>query len=195
MNIIKNKIIKMSKNTKWYVIKTVTNKEKKCKEQIDSEISQHGYNTHVNQVVIPMEKIYHVRNGKKVASERNHYPGYILIETDPLIIGELTVMLKGINFVSGFLGADDKSKEPVALRPSEVTRILGKMDELANADETVLGKYFIGERVKLIDGPFNSFIGKVTDVNEDKKKLKLNVKIFGRETPLEVNYSQVTKDD
>lgn len=185
----------MSENTKWYVIKTVTSKEKKCKEQIDREISNHGFDKHVKQVVIPMEKVYHVRSGKKVATERNHYPGYILIETDPLIIGELTVLLKDINFVSGFLGADDKSKEPVALRPNEVTRILGKMDELANADETVLDKYFVGENVKLIDGPFNTFVGKVTEVNEEKMKLKLNVKIFGRETPLEVDYSQVTKDD
>jgi transcriptional antiterminator NusG len=185
----------MNENTKWYVIKTVTNKEKKCKEQIDSEISQRGYDKHVSQVVIPMEKIYHVRSGKKVATERNHYPGYILIETDPMIIGELTVMLRGINFVSGFLGANDKSKEPVSLRPSEVIRILGKMDELAHADESVLDKYFIGETVKLIDGPFNSFVGKVTDVNEEKMKLKVNVKIFGRETPVELSYSQVTKDD
>ena len=177
--------------TKWYVIKTVTNKEKKCKEQIDSEISQRGYDVHVKQVVIPMEKVYHVRSGKKVASERNHYPGYILIETNPIILGELMNLLKGINFVSGFLGG----KDTAPLRPNEVIRILGKMDELANADETILDKYFIGETIKLIDGPFDTFVGKVTDVNEEKMKLKLNVKIFGRETPLEVNYSQVTRDE
>lgn len=181
----------MNDTTKWYVIKTVTNKEKKCKEQIDTEIRNHGFDHHVKQVVIPMEKVYHVRNGKKVATERNHYPGYILIETNPIILGELMVMLKGINFVSGFLGG----KDTAPLRPNEVTRILGKMDELANADETVLDKYFIGETVKLIDGPFNTFVGKVTEVNEEKRKLKLNVKIFGRETPLEVEYTQVTKDD
>jgi transcriptional antiterminator NusG len=184
----------MSKKTKWYVIKTVTNKEKKCKEFIDFEINNNSQlSSLVEQVVIPLEKTYHVRNGKKVATERNHYPGYILIEMDPTILGEMMTVLKGINHVSGFLGANDKT--PIALRDSEVTRILGKMDELANADETVLDKYFVGETVKLIDGPFNSFVGKVTDVNEDKMKLKLNVKIFGRETPLEVNYSQVTKDD
>jgi transcriptional antiterminator NusG len=118
----------MSDTTKWYVIKTVTNKEKKCKEQIDTEIRNHGYDHLVKQVVIPMERVYHVRSGKKVATERNHYPGYILIETDPKIIGELMVILKGINFVSGFLGG----KDTVPLRPNEVTRILGKMDELAN---------------------------------------------------------------
>lgn len=181
----------MTETTKWYVIRTVTNKEKKCKEQIESEIFNRGYNKHVKQVVIPMEKTYQVRKGKKVASERNHYPGYILIETDPTIVGELISLLGNINYVSGFLG----DSKPVALRENEVIRILGKIDELAHADETVLDKYFVGETVKLIDGPFETFVGKVTDVNEEKMKLKLNVKIFGRETPLEVNYSQVTRYD
>ncbi len=178
-------------DSKWYVIKTVTNKEKKCKEQIDSEIRNHGYDNDVKQVVIPMEKTFHVRNGKKVASERNHYPGYILIETNPRILGELMNMLKGVNYVSGFLGG----KNTAPLRPNEVTHILGKMDELANADETVLDRYIVGEMVKLIDGPFNTFVGKVMDVNSEKMKLKLNVKIFGRETPLEVDFTQVTKDE
>jgi len=183
----------MNKNTKWYVIKTVTNKEKKCKEFIDFEINNSQLNSHVNQVVIPLEKTFHIRNGKKVATERNHYPGYILVEMNPMILGEMMTMLKGVNYVSGFLGGNGKT--PVPLRDSEVLRILGKMDELANADETILDKYFVGETVKLIDGPFNSFVGKVTDVNEDKMKLKVNVKIFGRETPVELKYSQVTKDD
>lgn len=178
-------------DTKWYVIKTVTSKEKKCITQIETEFSNHGFDDQVKQIIIPLEKVYHIRQGKKVATERNHYPGYILIETYPNILGELMSVLKGVNFVQGFLGGD----KPAALRQSEVTRILGKMDELASADETVLDKYFVGETVKLIDGPFTTFIGKVTDVNEDKMKLKLIVKIFGRETPLEVDYSQVSKDE
>ena len=178
-------------DTKWYVINCVSNKEKQCKEQIEKEISNWGYDSAVKQVIIPMEKVFHVRKGKKVATERNHYPGYILIETEPKILGELKTILKSINFVQGFLGG----KNAIPLRPSEVNRILGKIDELANADETVLDHYFIGEMVKLIDGPFSSFVGKVTEVNEDKMKLKVNVKIFGRETPLEVNYTQVTKDE
>jgi len=183
----------MSENTKWYVIKTVTNKEKKCKEMIDFEIENSQLKMHVEQVVIPLEKTFHVRNGKKVATERNHYPGYILVEMQPMILGEMMMMLKGVNYVSGFLGGNGKT--PVPLRDSEVLRILGKMDELAHADETILDKYFLGETVKLIDGPFTSFVGKITDVNEDKMKLKVNVKIFGRETPVELSYSQVTKDD
>ena len=181
-------------DTKWYVIKTVTNKEKKCKEFIDFEINNSDLSSYVNQVVIPLEKTFHVRNGKKVATERNHYPGYILVEMNPMMLGEMMTMLKGVNYVSGFLG-ENSSGIPVALRDSEVTRILGKIDELANADETILDKYFLGEIVKLIDGPFTSFVGKVIEVNEDKMKLKVNVKIFGRETPVELSYSQVTKDD
>jgi transcriptional antiterminator NusG len=191
MILIKNKNKNKMSETKWYVIKTVTNKEKQCKEQIVREIKNRGYDKYVKQVIIPMEKIYHIRQGKKVATERNHYPGYILIETQESIVGELKTLLGAVNFVPGFLGGDN----PVPLRNSEVTRILGKMDELANSDETVLEKYFLGETVKLIDGPFNSFVGKVTDVNEEKMKLKVNVKIFGRETPVELNYSQVTRDD
>lgn len=178
-------------DTKWYVIRTITNKEKQCKEQIESEIRNNGFSSLVKQVVIPMEKVFYVRNKKKVITEKNHYPGYILIETTPNIIGELKTILKGINFVSGFLGDNN----PIPLRQSEVNHILGKMDELASAEVTVIDKYNIGEIVKIIDGPFNSFVGAVTDVNEDKKKLKLNVKIFGRETPLEVDYNQIAKDE
>jgi len=177
--------------TKWYVINTVSNKEKQCIVQLEREISNHGYGSKVNQVVIPMEKVYHIRKGKKIATERNHYPGYILIETEPNVIGELKTIIKNVNFVSGFLGG----KDPIPLRKSEVERILGKMDELANASESVLDQYFVGETIQIIDGPFNSFHGKVTNVNEEKMRLKVSVKIFGRETPLEVNYSQVTKDD
>lgn len=180
----------MLENTKWYVIKTVANKEKQCKEQIDAEINNNNINELVKQVVIPMEKIFHVRNGKKVATERNHYPGYVLIETNPTAIGELKTLFKNINFVSGFLGDDN----PTPLRNTEVERILGKMDELASADETLLETYIEGEIIKIIDGPFNDFTGKVTEINEEKKKLKVNVKIFGRETPLELNFTQITKD-
>lgn len=179
------------KDTKWYVIRTATNKEKKCKELLDFEINARGFNNNVSEVIIPMEKAYHIRNGKKIATERNHYPGYIMVEMQPIMIGEMNNLLKGVNYVIGFLGG----KSPIALRPNEVTRMLGKIDELASAEESVIEQYFIGETVKLIDGPFTTFIGKITEVNQERMKLKLNVKIFGRETPVDVNYAQVTKDE
>lgn len=180
----------MERSTKWYVIRSVNNKEKKAVEQLERELSGQNYSGLVKQIVIPMEKTYHTRAGKKVMSERNHYPGYILIETDPRAVGELRSLFKGVNFIQGFLGGDT----PVPLRNNEVEQMLGKIDELANADEIVLDEYFIGESVSIISGPFDTFKGKVTEVNSTGKKLKLDVKIFGRETPMEVEYAQVTKD-
>lgn len=177
------------KNNKWYVIRSVTGKEKQVSEQLNAEIRNHGLDTYVNKVIMPIEKAFHIRNGKKVAVERNHYPGYILIETSSNIIGELKQLFKKINYVAGFLG-DDK---PIALRPSEVERILGKMDELTGKEE-ITETFIVGEKVKIIDGAFTSFVGDITNVNNDKQKLKMNVKVFGRDTQLELSYEQVSKD-
>ena len=176
-------------DTKWYVIRAVVGKEKKAVEQLEFEIGQKGFSDQVKQLVIPMERVFHVRKGKKVASERNYYPGYILIETDPTIIGELSGLHKMVNFVTGFLGGD----KPTAMRQSEVDRILGKMDELANLDEHFVDQFNIGESIKVIDGPFNEFVGSVQSINEDKKRLTIDVKVFGRVTPLELSYTQVQK--
>ena len=175
--------------TKWYVIKAVAGKEKKAVEQLEFEIKEKGFSDKVKQLVIPMEKVFHVRNGKKVATERNHYPGYILIETDPIIIGELSGLHKMVNFVTGFLGGD----KPTPLQQSEVERILGQMDVLASSDEKFIDKFARGESIKIIDGPFNGFVGDVQEFNEERKKLKVDVKVFGRSTPLELSYTQVQK--
>lgn len=177
-------------STKWYVIRSVTGKEKQVTEQLEAEIRNNNLNVYVKKVLMPIEKVFHIRNGKKVAVERNHYPGYILVETDPKALGELRQIIKNVNFATGFLG----DRTPTPLRLSEVNRILGKMDELNNSDEEILEKYFIGEKVRIIDGAFTSFIGDVTNVNIDKKSLKMNVKVFGRETPIELKFEQVTKD-
>jgi transcription termination/antitermination protein NusG len=178
-------------DTKWYVIRAVAGKEKKAKEQLEFEIKNLGFDDKVKQLLIPVEKVYHVRNGKKVASERNHYPGYILIEADPSIIGEISGLNKIVNFVVGFLG----DKKPQPLRELEVNRILGKIDELATADDILICNYSIGESVNIIDGPFSNFNGTVTEIFEEKKRIKLDVKIFGRSTPLELNFEQVLKQD
>jgi transcriptional antiterminator NusG len=178
-------------DTKWYVIRTVTGKEKKAVEQLESEFKKPEYEGRINQVLIPMEKVYMTRKGKKYITKRNYYPGYVLIEADPNIIGEIKNLNKRVNNVIEFLGGDT----PISLRPDEVDRILGKMDELSMSDETLLDKYLVGEQVKIIDGPFSGFIGNVDDVNEDRKKVKLAVNIFGRKTPLELNYTQITKNE
>jgi len=175
---------------KWYVLRAIGGKEKKVKELIENEIARLNLQDYVSQVLIPTEKVYQIRNGKKVSKERNFFPGYILIEA--ALAGEIPHILKNIPNVIGFLGT--KGDEPVPLRMSEVNRILGKVDELAVSDEEINVPFFIGESVKVIDGPFNSFTGIIEEVNEEKKKLKVMVKIFGRKTPLELSFMQVEKE-
>jgi transcriptional antiterminator NusG len=174
---------------KWYVVRAVSGKEKKVKEYIENEINRLGLQDFVSQVLIPTEKVYQVRKGKKISKERNYFPGYVLIEA--ALVGEITHIIRNIPNVLGFLGTGN---EPSPMRASEVKRILGKVDELAEQGEGVNIPFIIGETVKVIDGPFNSFSGVIEEINEEKKKLKVMVKIFGRKTPLELNFMQVEKE-
>jgi transcriptional antiterminator NusG len=174
---------------KWYVIRAISGNEKKVKQYLESEISRLGLSDFVSQVLIPTEKVYQVRKGKKVSKERNYLPGYVLIEA--LLTGEIPHIIKSVPGVLGFLGSKG---EPVPLRPAEVNRILGKVDELTEQGEEVSVPFIVGETVTVIDGPFNSFTGIIEEINEEKKKLKVMVKIFGRKTPLELGFMQVEKD-
>ncbi|MDX9769133.1 MAG: transcription termination/antitermination protein NusG [Tenuifilaceae bacterium] len=176
---------------KWYVLRAIGGKEKKVKEYIDNEINRLKLHDFIAQVLIPTEKVYQIRNGKKVSKERIFYPGYVLLEA--ALVGEIPHILKDIPNVIGFLG-DPKTGEPIPLRQSEANRILGRVDELADSDEELNVPFFVGETVKVIDGPFNSFSGIIEEVNEEKKKLKVMVKIFGRKTPLELSFMQVEKE-
>jgi len=181
----------MSENSglKWYVVRAISGKEKKVKEYLESEINRLGIQDYIKQVLIPTEKIYQIRKGKKVSKERNYFPGYVLIEAD--LSGEVPHIIKNVPNVLGFLGTRGEA-EPI--RPSEVKRILGKVDELAEQGEEFNVPFIVGEMVTVIDGPFNSFSGVIEEINEEKKKLKLMVKIFGRKTPLELNFMQVEKE-
>jgi len=175
---------------KWYVVRAVSGKEKKVKQYIEAEINRLGITHLVPQVLIPMEKYYQMRDGKKIAKERNFYPGYVLIEV--ALDSEIEHLIKGINSVIGFLG--DKEGNAIPLRQAEVNRILGKVDEMSEQAESINVPYYVGESVKVVDGPFNGFTGEIEEVNEEKKKLKVMVKVFGRKTPLELNYMQVEKE-
>ncbi len=157
---------------------------------IELEIDRMKLGKYVSQVLIPTEKIYQIKKGKKVSKERNFFPGYVLIEAD--LSGEVPHIIKSVNGVIGFLGT--KQGVPVPLRQVEVNRILGKVDELEENDAEISIPFIVGESVKVIDGPFNSFTGIIEHINEEKKKLKVMVKIFGRKTPLELNYMQVEKE-
>jgi transcriptional antiterminator NusG len=174
---------------KWYVIRAISGKEKKVKEYLESEISRLKLEDYISQILIPTEKVYQVRKGKKISKERNYFPGYVLIEA--VLTGEIPHIIRNIPNVIGFLGS---AGEPSPMRPSEVNRILGKVDELAEQGEGVNVPFIVGETVKVIDGPFNSFTGVIEEINEEKKKLKVMVKIFGRKTPLELNFMQVEKE-
>jgi transcriptional antiterminator NusG len=176
---------------KWYVVRAISGQEKKVKDMIELEIGRAGLQHHVGQILIPTEKVFQIRNGKKVSKERNFFPGYVLIEAE--LVGEVPHVIKGVTNVIGFLGAEKKG-DPIPLRPSEVNRILGKVDELAESDAEFNIPYYVGESVKVIDGPFNNFTGVIEEINEEKKKLKVMVKIFGRKTPLELGYMQVVKE-
>lgn len=176
--------------TKWFVLRVVSGKERKVKEYLDKEISRGGWDQ-VKQVFLPVEKVYKVQNGKKVVRERNYYPGYVMIEIlDGKLNDDLRDTIKNTNSVIHFLGKDD----PIALRKAEVNKMLGKMDEMAEVGGVSMSEPFIvGETIKIIEGPFNDFNGVIEEVNDEKKKLKVTVKIFGRSTPVELNYMQVEK--
>lgn len=174
---------------KWYVVKAISGKEKKIKELIESEINHQNLKDYVTQVLIPTEKVYQVRKGKKISKERNFFPGYVLIEA--ALVGEVVRVIKNVSGVLGFLGSKG---EPIPMRMSEVNRILGKVDELSEKGEEISEPFIVGESVRVIDGPFNSFSGVIEEVNEEKKKLKVMVKIFGRKTPLELSFMQVEKE-
>ena len=175
---------------KWYVVRAVSGKEKRVKELIESEVLHNNLQDYVSQILIPTEKIYQIRNGKKISKERNYFPGYVLIEA--ALVGEIPHMIKSLTNVIGFLGS--KEGDPIPLRSNEVNRILGTVDDLADSDEEMNIPFVVGENVKVVDGPFNSFTGIIEEVNEEKKKLKVIVKIFGRKTPLELSFMQVEKE-
>ncbi|NLU29981.1 MAG: transcription termination/antitermination factor NusG [Bacteroidales bacterium] len=174
---------------KWYVLRSVSGKENKVKEYLESEIKKTDLGKYVSQVLIPTEKIYTVRNGKKVMKERAYLPGYVLIEAE--LVGEVIHQLKNINYVAGFL---PNTTNPQPLSEIEVKRILGTMDELEEAGDELDVKYYVGENVKVTSGPFSSFSGVVEEVNDERKKLKVMVKIFGRAQLLELGYMQVEKE-
>ena len=177
-------------NSKWYVIRAVSGQEAKIKDYIVSEIERLDFSKKLEDILVPTEKIVQIRNGKKISKERTYFPGYIMIKAD--LTGELPHVIKSVTNVIGFLG-ETKGGDPVPLRSAEVNRMLGKVDELSLSTEQINIPYVEGENIKVIDGPFNGFTGAIEKINEEKRKLEVMVKIFGRKTPLELSYMQVEK--
>ena len=181
---------------KWYVVRSVSGQEKKAKTYLETEIGRHGMTELVPEVLIPAEKVYEMRNGKKRVRERNFFPGYILIHAD-LTHGEVDHIITSTPGIIGFLSESEgknSSGKPVPLRLSEVNRILGIVDEKEEETAVLETPFVVGETVKVMDGPFNGFSGTVNEVFEERKKLNVIVKIFGRSTPVELSYLQVEKE-
>ncbi len=176
----------------WYPLRVISGKERKIKERIDLEVQRSGWSDVILQVLVPTEKVYKIRSGKKVILERNLLPGYILVQADPdKFTGEMIQTIANIPNVIHFLGGNN----PEAMRASEANRLLGRVDESEESGESMLEPFIVGEMVKIIDGPFNDFVGELKEVNEERKKLKVVVKIFGRGTEVELNFMQVEKQE
>lgn len=175
----------------WYVVRAISGQEKKVKLYIESEIERLNLQDAISQVLIPTEKVFEMRNGKKKIRERSFLPGYVLMEAQ--LGGEVIQAIKDVPGVIGFLGTE-RGQKPVPLRPAEINKILGKVDEMNEFGEVPEDPFHVGEPVKVMAGPFSGFSGTVEEVNEEKKKLKVMVKIFGRNTPVELNYYQVEKE-
>ncbi len=182
--------------TKWYVLRVVSGKERKVKEYLDKDIIRSGYAEVIKQIFLPMEKVYKVQNGKKVMREKNYFPGYVMLEVlDGKLTDDMIHHISNVSNIMHFLTDGKGSKgNIISLRKSEVNKMLGKVDEMSDAGGMTMSEPFIiGETIKIIDGAFNDFNGVIEEVNDEKKKLKVIVKIFGRSTPVELNYMQVEK--
>ncbi len=175
----------------WYVLRAISGKEAKVKEVLEAQMRNTDLGKYVFQVLIPTEKVLTVRSGKKVIKEKNLYSGYVFIEA--ILHGEVEYELRNTTNVIDFLRGKGKGAKPEILRHSEVQRMLGMADEMADITVDSINDYLVGETIKVIFGPFNGFSGKIEEVDRDKKKLKVMVKIFGRETPLELENSQVER--
>ena len=180
----------MEEEKRWFSLRVISGKEKKIKERIELEMQRQKWTEVVTQILVPSEKVYKIRNGKKVILDRNILPGYILVQAvQGKFRGEMIAAITNMPNVIHFLGRN----HPIPMQQSEANRMLGKVDELAISGEQVNIPFNIGENVKVIDGPFNGFTGTIDNVNEEKRKLDVMVKIFGRKTPLELSYMQVEK--
>ena len=173
----------------WYVLRAVSGKEAKVKEYIEAEMKHNTLlSTHVSQVIIPMEKHASLRNGKRVIKEKISLPGYVFVEAS--LVGDVAHTLRFMPNVLGFLGGLDN---PSPVPQADINRMLGTAEETELVDDVNI-PYVVDETVKVIDGPFNGFSGVIEEVNSEKRKLKVMVKIFGRKTPLELGFMQVEKE-
>lgn len=172
---------------RWYSVSVLSNFEKKIAEQIRTSVAEHGLEDDIDEVLVPTEEVIEVRRGKKVTTERRFMPGYVLVHMEMSDQGYH--LINSINRVTGFLGPQGR---PMPMRDAEVNQILNRVQEGEEAPRTLI-HFEVGEKVKVNDGPFEDFDGMVEEVDDENQRLKVTVSIFGRETPVELEYTQVTK--
>jgi len=179
-------------NLKWYVVRAISGKENKVKEYIESAlVTSSLFREYVSQVLIPTEKVVTLKNGKRTIKERNLLPGYVLVECN--LTDECYPLLRNIPNVLGFLSDSKSSTKPAPVPQSEINKIVGNAEI---EEEDILNEelFLVGEKIKVTDGPFNGFNGMISEVLQDKRKLKVVVTIFDRQTPLELGFNQVAKE-
>jgi len=172
---------------RWYSVSVLSNFEKKIAEQIKQAVSENGLEDEIDEVLVPTEEVIEVRRGKKVTTERRFMPGYVLVHME--MSDEGYHLINSINRVTGFLGPQGR---PMPMRDAEVNQILNRVEEGVEAPRTLIS-FEVGETVSVTDGPFEGFDGQVEGVDDDNQRLKVSVSIFGRATPVELEFTQVTK--
>ena len=179
-------------NYKWYVLKAISGKENKVKEYIEGAlVTSTLFKEYISQVLIPTEKVVALRGNKRVVKERNMLPGYVLVECN--LTDECYPLLRNIPNVLGFVTDSKSSVKAKPVPQEEVNRLVGAIDD-SNVDAMMDETFLVGEHVKVTDGPFSGFEGIINEVVQDKRKLKVVVTIFDRQTPLELGYDQVAKE-
>jgi transcriptional antiterminator NusG len=172
----------------WYIVQSYSGFEKKVVETIKEELKKHKLEESLGEILVPTHQVTEVKKGKRTKKEKKYFPGYVLVKIE--LTKQIYHLIKNLQKVSGFLGSEDK---PTPISDAEIKRILGQVSESAISQKSGIS-FEVGEKVKVCDGPFASFNGLIEEVDEEKSRLKVSVSIFGRPTPVDLEYNQVEKN-